>query len=84
MALDSPYSTRALERRCYLGGGHYGPHDFLLYNSAKSLTNTKTCSQIKFFIFRHPLAPLFQIFVSGFDKIQNMQSLWPKDFTHKI
>ena len=23
-------------------------------------------------------------FVSDFDEIQNMQSLWPKDFTHKI
>ena len=25
-----------------------------------------------------------QIFVSNFDEIQNMQSSWPKDFTHKI
>ena len=25
-----------------------------------------------------------KIFVSDFDEIQNMQSLWPKDITHKI
>ena len=33
---------------------------------------------------RVPPLKMKKIFVSDFDEIQNMQSLWPKDFTHKI
>ena len=33
---------------------------------------------------RVPPLEMKKIFVSDFDEIQNMQSLWPKDFTHKI
>ena len=33
---------------------------------------------------RVPPLKMKKNFVSDFDEIQNMQSLWPKDFTHKI
>ena len=33
---------------------------------------------------RVPPLEMKKNFVSDFDEIQNMQSLWPKDFTHKI
>ena len=104
------------------GGGPLWPSLIFCYITQQKVALTpKTCSQIKFLIFRHPFTPLFQHsresfppfmsinvdqhldietlkirktskglpfgnekkIVSDFDEIQNMQSLWPKDFTKK-